>query len=74
MQRLANVLGGERRKSLTCQKDNHQVTMASNDNSDLRETHRKICRELNIDADTENRSWSSFERTRDQFDLTVSGN
>ncbi|XP_040150939.1 retinoblastoma family protein-like isoform X1 [Anopheles arabiensis] len=44
--------------------------MASNDNSDLRETHRKICRELNIDADTENRSWSSFERTRDQFDLT----
>nr|XP_040222190.2 retinoblastoma-like protein 1 isoform X2 [Anopheles coluzzii] len=44
--------------------------MASNDNSDLRETHRKICRALNIDADTENRSWSSFERTRDQFDLT----
>ncbi|XP_041769133.1 retinoblastoma-like protein 1 isoform X2 [Anopheles merus] len=44
--------------------------MASNDNSDLRETHREICRALNIDADTENRSWSSFERTRDQFDLT----
>ncbi|ETN62331.1 hypothetical protein AND_005973 [Anopheles darlingi] len=36
----------------------------------LRETHRKICRALNIDANTEDRSWESFEQTRAQYDLT----
>uniref|UniRef100_A0A2M3Z2G3 Putative rb retinoblastoma tumor suppressor-related protein n=1 Tax=Anopheles braziliensis TaxID=58242 RepID=A0A2M3Z2G3_9DIPT len=36
----------------------------------LRETHRKICRALNIDANTEDRSWETFEQTRAQYDLT----
>ncbi|XP_035906440.1 retinoblastoma-like protein 2 isoform X2 [Anopheles stephensi] len=35
-----------------------------------RETHREICRALNIDADTEMQSWRSYERARDQYDLT----
>ncbi|XP_050076155.1 retinoblastoma family protein-like [Anopheles maculipalpis] len=36
-----------------------------------RETHREICRALNIDADTEKQSWCSYERARSQYDLTV---
>uniref|UniRef100_A0A182NJ15 Retinoblastoma-associated protein A-box domain-containing protein n=1 Tax=Anopheles dirus TaxID=7168 RepID=A0A182NJ15_9DIPT len=43
---------------------------AANPLEGVRETHRKICRALNIDADTERRSWFSYENTRDQFDLT----
>ncbi|XP_052860748.1 retinoblastoma family protein-like [Anopheles cruzii] len=36
----------------------------------LREQHRQICRALNIDANTEGRSWDSFEKTRAKYDLT----
>ncbi|XP_035786701.1 retinoblastoma-like protein 1 isoform X2 [Anopheles albimanus] len=42
----------------------------SNSSIALRETHRKICRALNIDANTEDRSWETFEQTRGQYDLT----
>ncbi|XP_053674737.1 retinoblastoma family protein-like [Anopheles nili] len=36
----------------------------------MREIYREICRALNIDADTEKRSWQSYEKARNQFDLT----
>ncbi|XP_049298529.1 retinoblastoma-like protein 1 isoform X2 [Anopheles funestus] len=43
---------------------------APNPVNGVREMHRKICRALNIDADTEKLSWDSYETARDQFDLT----
>ncbi|KFB51422.1 hypothetical protein ZHAS_00019901 [Anopheles sinensis] len=35
-----------------------------------RAVHREICRALNIDDDTEKRSWRSYEVTRSKYELT----